>query len=185
MAYASPKKEFCIMAEQKIKMQKTEHAEPISKKPTEEKREERIVRILSRDIEGKMKVYVGLTKIKGVSWSMSNAVCNILSLDKNRRIGSLTEEEIKKITDFLKNPKVPIFLVNRRFDLETGENRHLIGTDLDLRRDFDVKRLKNIRSYRGLRHQLGQPTRGQRTQSHFRKNKLKSVGLKKKAKINK
>ncbi|MBI2043133.1 30S ribosomal protein S13 [Candidatus Pacearchaeota archaeon] len=155
------------------------------KKPVEEKREERIVRILSRDIEGKMKLYVGLTKIKGVSWSMSNAVCKILNLDKNRTIGSLTEEEIKKVSDFLKNPKVPVFLVNRRFDFDTGENRHLIGTDLDLRRDFDIKRLKSIRSYRGLRHQLGQPTRGQRTQSHFRKNKLKSVGLKKKAKTGK
>ncbi|MEK6842652.1 MAG: 30S ribosomal protein S13 [Nanoarchaeota archaeon] len=173
------------MAEQKIKLQKPERMEIVSKKPTEEKREERIVRILSRDIEGKMKIYAGLTKIKGVSWSMSNAVCNILHLDKNKRIGFLTEEEIKKISDFLKNPKVPVFLVNRKFDLETGENRHLIGTDLDLRKDFDIKRLKNIRSYRGLRHQLGQPTRGQRTQSHFRKNKLKSVGPKKKAKTNK
>ena len=167
--------------ENKIR-EKNEIVNTAPKKPIEEKREERIVRILSKDIEGKMKVYPGLTKIKGVSWGISNAVCNILGLDKNKKIGSLTEEEIKKISTFLKNLKVPAFLVNRRFDMETGENRHLIGTDLDLRRDFDIKRLKNIRSYRGLRHQLGLPSRGQRTKAHFRKNKLKGVGIKKKVK---
>ncbi len=148
----------------------------------EEKREDRLVRILARDIEGKMKLYVGLTKIKGVSWAMSNAVCKILGLDKNKKIGELSEKEIKEITEFLKNPKVPVFLVNRRFDFETGEDKHLIGVDLDLRKDFDIKRLKNIRSYRGLRHQVGLPSRGQRTKAHFRRNKSKSVGIKKKAK---
>jgi len=165
--------------EQEKKMQKLE----MPKKPAApEKREERMVRILSRDIEGKMKIYPGLTKIKGVSWSMSNAICVIMNLDKNKRIGALTEEEIKEISDFIKNPKVPVFLVNRRFDFETGEDRHLIGNDLDLRKDFDIKRLKNIRSYRGLRHQMGLPSRGQRTKAHFRKNKSKSVGIKKKGK---
>ena len=149
---------------------------------TEEKREERIVRILSKDIEGKMKLYPGLTKIKGVSWAMSNAVCKILGIDKSKKIGELSEKEIKDISEFLKNPKVPVFLVNRRFDIETGEDRHLIGIDLDLRKDFDIKRLKNIRSYRGLRHQIGLPSRGQRTKAHFRKNKSKSVGIKKKIK---
>jgi len=149
---------------------------------TEEKREERIVRILSKDIEGKMKLYPGLTKIKGVSWAMSNAVCKILGIDKSKKIGELSEKEIKDISEFLKNPKVPVFLVNRRFDFETGEDRHLIGIDLDLRKDFDIKRLKNIRSYRGLRHQIGLPSRGQRTKAHFRKNKSKSVGIKKKIK---
>lgn len=170
-----------MAAEPKIKMQK-EAPNAVPKKPVEEKREERVVRILSRDIEGKMKLYPGLTKIKGVSWGISNAVCKILGIDKNKRIGSLTEGEIKEITEFLKNPKIPAFLVNRRFDLETGENRHLIGTDLDLRKDFDIKRLKNIRSYRGLRHQLNLPSRGQRTKAHFRRNKLKGVGIKKKVK---
>jgi small subunit ribosomal protein S13 len=147
-----------------------------------EEREERLVRILSKDIEGKMKIYPALTKINGVSWGMSNAVCHVLGIDKNRKIGSLTDEEIKKLSDFLKNPQVPHFLVNRRFDFETGVDKHLTGTDLDLKTDFDVKRLKGIKSYRGLRHQLGLPSRGQRTKGHFRKNKLKSVGIKKKNK---
>ncbi|MEK6875385.1 MAG: 30S ribosomal protein S13 [Nanoarchaeota archaeon] len=157
----------------------------ITKEPQtmqETKQEERIVRILSKDIEGRMRIYPGLTKIKGISWSMANAICISLKLDKNRKIGSLTEQEIHKINDFVKNPKLPIFLVNRKFDPETGKDRHLIGSDLDLRHEFDIKKLKKIKSYRGLRHTLGQPVRGQRTKAHFRKNRRKSAGINKKKK---
>ena len=80
--------------------------------------EERIIRILSKDIEGKMKIYPGLTKIKGVSWSLANAVCKVLKIDKNRKIGSLTEKEITNISEFIKNPKLPSYLHNRRNDLD-------------------------------------------------------------------
>ncbi|GIU68475.1 MAG: 30S ribosomal protein S13 [Candidatus Pacearchaeota archaeon] len=150
----------------------------------QEKKEdqERIVRILSQDIKGSMDVYSGLTKIKGISWSMSNAICNSLGIDKKRKISSLTEDEIKKISDFVKNPQLPKFLVNRPFDFSTGKDLHLIGSSLDLQTEFDIKRLKKIKSYRGIRHAMGQPVRGQRTKSHFRKNKIKGVGLKKKKK---
>ncbi|MBM3228360.1 30S ribosomal protein S13 [Candidatus Pacearchaeota archaeon] len=151
-------------------------------KPEERKYGEKVVRILSEDIEGNAKLYVGLTKIKGVSWSLSNAICNMLKIDKNRKIGSLTDEEIKKIIEFLKNPQLPNFLFNRKFDLETGENKHLVGTNLELQKDFDIKRLKKIKSYRGIRHAAGLPVRGQRTKSHFRRNRSKSIGIKKKAK---
>ena len=54
--------------------------------------EEKIVRILSKDLRGGMKVYPGLTKIKGISWSFSNALCKTLKIDKNKKIGSLTSE---------------------------------------------------------------------------------------------
>ncbi len=146
----------------------------------DKKYEEKVVRILSEDIEGKMRVYVGLTKIKGVSWGIANAVCKTIGIDKTRKIGSLTQEEIKKISDFIKSPKIPLFLLNRRKDFETGHDRHLSGSELELQRDFDIKRLKKIKSYRGLRHAAGQPVRGQRTKAHFRKNKSKGMGIKKK-----
>jgi small subunit ribosomal protein S13 len=162
-----------IKAEEKIKERKPEH-------PTKE--EERLVRILSKDIEGKMSVYSGLTKIKGVSWSLANAICKKLGIDKNRKIGSLSEKEIGMITEFMKNPDLPDYLKNRRMDFETGENKHLISSDLDLKKEFDIKRLKNIKSYRGYRHVAGLPTKGQRTRSHFRKNKAKGAGIKKKKK---
>lgn len=147
-----------------------------------QKNEGRVVRILSKDIEGNTAVYSGLTKIKGISWSFSNAICNFLKIDKRKKIGALSPEEIKKIESFVKKPSLPSYLVNRRADLETGEDKHLQGTDLELRKDFDIKRLKQIRSYRGLRHTLGQPLRGQRTKSHFRKNRRKGSGIKSKNK---
>ena len=156
------------MTEEKQKMEK------------QQKSEERIVRILSKDIEGKMKLYPGLAKIKGVSWTISNATCLILGIPKDKTIGSLTDKELEDITAFLKNPKVPEYLFNRRNDFETGEDKHLLGSDLDLKKEFDIKRLKKIKSYRGLRHTLGLPSRGQRTKSNFRKNRKKGSGIKKK-----
>lgn len=156
-----------------------------TKHKTKTREEERIVRILSKDIEGKNTVYAGLAKIKGVSWGFANAVCRVVKIDKKRKIGSLTDEEIKKISDFIKEPKLPEHLVNRQKDFETSENKHLTGAELDLRKDFDIKRLKKIKSYRGYRHMAGLPTRGQRTRGHFRKNRGKSVGIKKKKKTQK
>ncbi|MFA5764499.1 MAG: 30S ribosomal protein S13 [archaeon] len=141
-----------------------------------------IVRILQTDIPGNKKLLVGLTYIKGVSWAISNATCKILKLDENKKISDLNEKEINVITEFLKNPTFPKFLLNRRNDFETGKDSHLIGSDLDMKKEFDIRRLKKIRSYRGLRHALGQPTRGQRTRSHFRsKGKKKAVGVKSKS----
>ncbi len=146
------------------------------------KQEDRVVRILSKDIEGKMKLYPGLTKIKGISWALSNAVCNKLKIDKDKTIGTLSEGEIKKVEDFLKNPELPKYLFNRQKDLETGEDNHLTGVNLELRKDFDIKKLKKIKSYRGFRHMSGLPLRGQRTKSNFRKNRSKGSGIKKKSK---
>ncbi len=154
----------------------------VEKNTEKKEHEEKIVRILSRDIEGNMKIYPGLTKIKGVSWALSNATCNALKINKNAKIGSLTEKEIKNISEFLKNPSLRSQLHNRKSDFETGKDRHLTGGDLELRTDFDIKRLKKIKTYRGYRHMSGLPSRGQRTRSNFRKNKSKGVGIKKKGK---
>jgi len=145
------------------------------------KADERIIRILSEDIEGRMTLYSGLAKIKGISWSFSNAICKKLKMDKRRKIGSLKDEEIKVIINFIKNPDVPEHVLNRRKDFDTGENRHLTGTDLELRKEFDIKRLKKIKSYRGIRHSAGLPLRGQRTRSNFRRNRAKGSGIRKKS----
>jgi len=141
---------------------------------------ERIVRILSKDIEGRMKIYAGLTKIKGVSWALSKATCYKLKIDENKLIGSLTEAEVATISNFLKNPDIPKFLLNHRNDFETGEDIHLVGSDLELKKEIDIKRLKKVKNYRGLRHLLGLPLRGQRTKSNFRRNRKKGSGIKKK-----
>jgi len=154
--------------------------EPSSSAPKRD--EDRVVRILAKDIEGRMNIYTGFTKIKGVSWAISNALCKKLKLDKYRKIGSLTDQEIEKIVIFLKNPEVPTHMVNRQRDLETGEDKHLTGSDLELRKEFDIKRLRKIKSYRGYRHASKLPLRGQRTRGNFRPNRMKAGGIKKKKK---
>ena len=136
-----------------------------------------IIRILQTDIPGNKNILTGLTYIKGVSWTISNAVCKILKINYNIKISDLKEEDINRITSFLKDPKLPIYLMNRRNDFETGKDYHLITTNLDMKKEFDIRRLKKIRSYRGLRHALGQPTRGQRTRSHFRSKNKKAIGV--------
>ena len=146
------------------------------------KDEGRVVRILSKDIEGKMTVYSGLTKIKGISWALSNAVCKKLKIEKRRKIGSLTDGEIKKLSEFFKDADLPKHIINRRKDFETGEDKHLVGSDLELSREFDIKRLKKIKSYRGIRHSAKLPVRGQRTKGHFRTNRRKGSGIKSKKK---
>lgn len=144
-----------------------EHKE--GKKLQKETKQESLIRIVATDIPARLSVYAGLTKIKGISWSMSAAICNTLNIDKKKKISSLTEEEIEKITTFIKNPQLPFWLLNRRKDIETGKDRHLITTELDLQREFDIRKMKKIKCYKGIRHMLGQPVRGQRTRAHFRK----------------
>jgi len=154
-------------------------------KPQEKVKKEfaSIIRIVQTDIPGHKKVLVGLTYIKGISWTISNAMCKILKLDPDKRVSELDKNEIEKITEFLKNPDLPSFLFNRRNDFETGKDSHLITAELDMKKEFDIRRLKKIRSYRGLRHAFGHPTRGQRTKSNFRsKGKRKAVGVKGKKK---
>jgi small subunit ribosomal protein S13 len=144
------------------------------------KNEDRVIRLLSKDIEGKMSVYSGLTRIKGISWAISGVICKKLGLNKNAKIGTLNDDELKKIEGFVAKPDFPKFLMNRQKDFETGEDKHLNGTGLELQKEFDIKRLKKIKSYRGVRHNLGLPSRGQRTRSNFRPNRRKGAGIKKK-----
>ena len=141
---------------------------------------ETLVRIMGFDIFGSKNIFSGLTKIKGVSWSISNAICIKLNIPKNKKIGELTKPEIERIENFMKELPILDFLKNRRFDPETGETKHNLGTNLDIRKDFDIKRLIKIKSYKGSRHASGLPVRGQRTRAHFRsKANKKVVGSKK------
>ena len=139
---------------------------------------QQIVRILDSDIHGNIKIGHALTKVHGVSFMLSNAICNILSIDKNKKIGEIDSDVIKKITDLVKEgSEIPSWMLNRRKDRTTGKDMHLVSSDLKFNKDSDIKFLRKIRSYRGSRHALGLPSRGQRTRSNFRKGK--TVGVKK------
>jgi len=72
-------------------------------------------------------------------------------------------------------------MLNRRNDYETNENMHLIGPDIKYVQENDIKLMKKIRSYKGIRHMKGLPVRGQRTKANFRRNKGKgSLGVQRK-----
>ena len=138
-----------------------------------------MVRLLDTDIKGGIKTLNALTKVYGVNYSLANALCNLMNLNKHQRIGELSKEDLKKIEVLIREPKeIPVWMLNRRKDKATGENKHLMKADLKFQKDVDIKELQKIKSYRGIRHQLGLPVRGQRTRSNFRRGK--TVGVRKK-----
>ncbi|MEA3248525.1 MAG: 30S ribosomal protein S13 [Nanoarchaeota archaeon] len=139
-----------------------------------------LIRILGKDVRGDKELFTEITKISGISWTFANAVCKVLKIDKHQKIEDFSEEEIVKIEEFIKNPSIPRFLKNRRKDFEEGRDKHFSGADLRLRKEFDIKRMRKIKSYKGIRHAAGLPVRGQRTKSNFRKNRKPSVAAGKK-----
>lgn len=141
-----------------------------------------LVRIANTDLDGNRRINYSLTRIKGISFMFSNAVLSVANIDLTKRTGDLTDQEIKQIDDIIKNPlkyKIPSWLFNRKKDVETGNDLHLIGGDLDFHKENDIKIMKKIKSYKGVRHIYGLPVRGQKTKSNFRKNKGKVTGVKK------
>jgi small subunit ribosomal protein S13 len=149
------------------KLQSKQQPEQKQKKESFESTET-LIRIFGYDIPGSKNLYVGLTRIKGVSWALSNAILLKLNYPRSKKVSELTKDEIQKIETTLKAMPVPDFMKNRRSDYETGKTSHILASDLDVQRDFDIKRMKKIRSYKGIRHAMKLPVRGQRTRSHFR-----------------
>jgi small subunit ribosomal protein S13 len=140
-----------------------------------------IIRIKGTDLEGSKKVTYGLTKIKGVGVSMANTIVKIGDLKADTRLGNLSDAEISKIEDIISDfskYSIPSRLVNRRKDVESGRDIHLITADLTLRTKNDIDFMKNIKSWKGIRHSLGLKVRGQRTKCTGRTGR--SVGVKKK-----
>ncbi|MCD6242892.1 30S ribosomal protein S13 [Candidatus Bathyarchaeota archaeon] len=140
-----------------------------------------IVRVTDTDIDGTLKVGYALTKIKGVSISLANAILKKAEVNPEIRLGLLSEEQVRKIEEILENPAkygIPNWLLNRRKDLETGKDLHLLSSDLVLRTKMDIDLMKKIKSWRGYRHAHGLKVRGQRTRTTGRTGK--TVGVRKK-----
>ena len=134
------------------------------------------VRVANTDLNGSQQIVNALRKIKGLNFMFSNMVCNLIGIDKLSKAGTLTEEQVKKIDEVISNPikyNVPSWMLNRRKNYEDGKDCHIIGGNLSFAEDNDIKRMKKTRSYKGVRHGLGLPVRGQKTRSNFRKNKGK------------
>jgi small subunit ribosomal protein S13 len=140
------------------------------------------LRITDTDVDGTLKSSYALAKIKGVSFNLANAILRKTGIDPDKRAGFLTEAEIERIEDAVKDPArsgLPGWLFNRRKDLETGRDMHLTSADLVLRTKMDIEKMKEIKSWRGYRHAYGLKVRGQRTKTTGRAGK--ALGVKKKA----
>jgi small subunit ribosomal protein S13 len=123
-----------------------------------------VARIAGVDLPKNKRSVIGLTYIFGIGRSIAEEILAKAGIDENKKIGSLTDEEINKIRTILQS------------DYKTE------GA-LRSENQMNIKRLMDIGSYRGLRHRKGLPVRGQRTRtnSRTRKGKRKTVAGKKKA----
>jgi len=143
-----------------------------------------IVRVLGTNIMGNDIFEVGILNIRGIGPIMARAVAQVVGISSKTKVGNIPPEKLKLIETIIEDPikyGIPIWLVNRRKDYETGENLHVIGPKLLMSLREDLNRMKKIKSYKGIRHQLGLPVRGQRTKSSFRKGTSLGVQRKKAA----
>jgi len=117
-------------------------------------------RIKGVDIPNEKRIEIALTYIEGIGLTTSRKILNITKIDPDKRAKDLTDTEIAEINSAISSLEIPI----------EGELRKIVNSD--------IRRLKEIKSYRGLRHQQGLPARGQRTRTNARtrKGKRKTVG---------
>lgn len=141
-----------------------------------------LVRIANADMKGTQQILYALQNIKGVGMMFSNAICKMTKIDFRKKVGFLSDSEIKQIEAVIQDPvkhNIPSWMLNRRKDMDTGEDKHVTTGDLRFTIDLDIKQMKKIKCYKGIRHMFGLPVRGQRTRSNFRPNKGKVKGVQK------
>ena len=122
-----------------------------------------MARIASVDLPRDKRVEIGLTYIFGLGRKSASDILAATGINPDTRVRDLTEDEVSKLREHID---------------------HNYVVEGDLRRDvaFDIKRLIEIGSYRGLRHRKGLPVRGQRskTNARTRKGPKKTIANKKK-----
>ena len=122
-----------------------------------------MARISGVDLPNEKRVEIGLTYIYGIGLTTSKTILKETGINPDTRCKDLTEDEISKLREYIE---------------------HNLQVEGDLRRNvaFDIKRLIEIGSYRGLRHRKGLPVRGQRskTNARTRKGPKKTIANKKK-----
>ncbi len=122
-----------------------------------------MVRLLGINLPDEKRVEYALTLFYGLGWKRAAKILRETGVDKNKKMNQLNEEELKRI----------IQTIEKNYQIE-GELREQVAGN--------IKRQKEIGSYRGIRHTKGLPVRGQRTRSNARtkRGKRKTVGALKK-----
>lgn len=147
-----------------------------------------IVRVAGKDVNGNFTIQKALSKVKGVGVSLadlfSDFISKELNVKKKEKIGNLTEDELEKIEEIIKNPAnhgVPEWYLNRPTERQSGKTSHLIGSDLDFQKRQDIESKKTLRTYHGVRHMYGLPVWGGRCKTRARTGTTMGV-IKKKEK---
>ncbi|MFC1483298.1 30S ribosomal protein S13 [Candidatus Margulisiibacteriota bacterium] len=114
-----------------------------------------MVRLAGRDLPLQKTIWIGLTSIYGIGRSTSSKILAQAGVNPSIRVKDMTEDQVVAIRDVLGN-----------YVLEG-----------DLRRDVmvNIKRLRDIGSYRGMRHRANLPVRGQRTKTNARTKRPKKL----------
>ena len=122
-----------------------------------------MARIAGVDLPRDKRVEIGLTYIFGIGRKSANDILTATAINPDTRVRDLTEDEVSKLREH----------IDRNYVVE-GDLRRTVA--------FDIKRLIEIGSYRGLRHRKGLPVRGQRskTNARTRKGPKKTIANKKK-----
>lgn len=159
---------------------KPEIKKEIKKKRVEKDDFRYIVRIADTDIDGEKTLARGLTSIKGIGMHMSTLIIDTTGLERNLKMGNLSDNQIEKIQVALENiiNTAPNWMLNHRKDIETGKDIHLIGSEIDMRLRDEINIMKKIRSYKGIRHERGLTVRGQRTRGNNRRGLALGVSKK-------
>ena len=116
-----------------------------------------MARLVGIELPNNKKAGVALTYIFGIGNSLSKKILAEVKVSADRKIGELTEEELGKIRQVLEKRQITT----------EGELRRIVASN--------IRRLKDIGSYRGWRHKKNLPTRGQRTRTNARTKRGKKV----------
>merc|ERR1719262_360192 len=135
-----------------------------------------ILRVCNTNIDGREKVMIALTAIRGIGRRFSNLVLKKCDIELTKRAGELTPEEINKIVAVISNPtqfRIPEWFLNRRRDFKTGKTSQVTANNVHTVLRDDLERLKKIRAHRGLRHYWGVRVRGQHCKTTGRRGAKK------------
>ncbi|MBI4214483.1 30S ribosomal protein S13 [archaeon] len=145
-----------------------------------------IVRVAGKDLKGELPLPRALDSIKGIGFNISDSIANVasarLNVQKNEKIGNLNDQQLKQLEEVILHPEkhgIPVWQLNRQRDPSSSESHHLVMSDLDFQKKQDIELMKNMRSYRGVRHMYGLPVRGQRTRTMGRRGMTLGVIRKK------
>jgi len=113
----------------------------------------KMARIAGVDLPNDKRIEIALTYIYGIGTTSSSSIIKSAGINPDTRVKDLTEDEVAKIRDAIESENIVV---------EGDLKRQIAG---------DIKRLTDINCYRGRRHRLGLPVRGQRTKTNARTRK--------------